>query len=89
MFLYFLKYVIFRWCRKPNPETSYLHIFISDTDPSSSLSRRRRSIVKVFIPVQDEELCTEGIIKPSKGAKNAVTMFSIARQLQKPYSCNT
>ena len=50
---------------------------------------RRRSIVKVIIPVEDEELCTEGITKPSKGAKNAVTMYSIARQLQKPYSSNT
>ena len=45
--------------------------------------------MKVIIPVQDEELCAEGITKPSKVAKNAVTMFSIARQLQKPYSCNT
>ena len=45
--------------------------------------------MKVIIPVKDEELCTEGITKPAKEAKNAVTMFSIARQLQKPYSCNT
>ena len=29
------------------------------------------------------------ITKPSQEAKHPVTMLSIARQLQKPFSCNT
>ena len=45
--------------------------------------------MKAIIPVQEEELCTEGITKPSEEAKHPVTMLSIARQLQKPFSCNT